>query len=409
VLDNRGSILNYVAVKRDVTREIQLEKQFRQTQKMEAIGTLAGGIAHDFNNILAAIMGFGELAKTQLDADDLPTQCVDEVLTAAKRAKDLVRQILTFTRQVEEQRTPLALQNLVEETLRLMRATLPSTTQIRSNINVSSGVIFADATQIHQVIINLCTNACHAMQHDGGTLQVSLDSVEMGNANTVDDLAPGAYLCITVADTGHGMSHSTLERIFDPFFTTKPVGEGTGLGLATALGIVKSHGGTIAVESQLGVGSTFRVYLPRWVGPDRSETRTAPDAPRGCNERVLFVDDEDQIVRPLREILSRLNYRITSRTSGVEAWELFSTRPDDFDLILTDQTMPNMTGLELARKIQGLRPMIPIILATGYGDSGTVERAKSMGIKEIVLKPMLVNDLARALRSAFEKARAQTR
>ncbi|MBW1796685.1 MAG: response regulator, partial [Deltaproteobacteria bacterium] len=421
--DTQGNLLSYDGLIEDIHErkeaeeaKVKLEVQLRQAQKMEAIGTLAGGIAHDFNNILFAIFGFVELTTSDLPEGSQGRKNLGQVLKAANRAKDLIRQVLTFSRQVEQERKPLQLQLIVKEGLKLLRATLPTTIEIRHNIDKERGYIMADPTQVHQVIMNLCTNANHAMRQNGGLLEVSLQNVNFGppwcdrrcrqvsatkpglgqglrNADWKRDknrskiqipnseigLAPGPYVRLSVSDTGHGMDQATMERIFDPFFTTKPVGDGTGMGLATVHGIITSHGGAITVHSELEKGTTFDVYFPRFESGVALEAEMAEPLPRG-NERILFVDDEEPLVRMGQQMLERLGYHVTARTSSVEALEAFRAQPDRFDLVITDQTMPNMTGVELAKELMRIRPDIPIILITGFSEIVPPEKAKKMGI-----------------------------
>jgi CheY-like chemotaxis protein len=372
---------------------------------MEAIGTLAGGIAHDFNNILSAIMGYTELAVLGVPEKLPAKQNLQEVLKASHRAKDLVRQILTFSRQGEQERKPVLIFPIVKETLKLLRASLPSTIEIRQKIDSETGVIEANLTQIHQVVMNLCTNAAHAMRENGGVLEVSLVNVEMDIDTTAQhpDIHPGPYLRLTVSDTGIGIAPDLVERIFDPYFTTKKVGEGTGLGLAVVHGIVKSHGGIIKVYSELGKGSTFHVYFPLIDGfQEITETQKVELLPMGDHERVLFVDDEQALVELGEKMLEHLGYEVTVRTSSIEALELFRNQPDRFDLIITDFTMPNMTGDKLAQEVMRLRPGLPVILCTGFSERISEMKAKALGIQEFVMKPFDLNDLARTIRRALD-------
>ncbi|MEN6317375.1 MAG: response regulator [Syntrophaceae bacterium] len=390
----------------DITDRKKLEAQIRQSQKMEAIGTLAGGIAHDFNNILSAIMGYTDMALKVSTMDSNLQRYIERVYQAGERARDLVTQILTFTRQTEQERTPVQLAVIVKEVLKLLRSSLPTTIEIQQDIITppEGDVILADPTQIHQVLMNLCTNAAHSMRAKGGILGVSIWEVEADAALIVQypDLEPGRYVKLTVSDTGHGMDAAVLERIFEPYFTTKGVGEGTGLGLAVVQGIVKSHDGAIFASSQPGKGSIFHVFLPRYEGesPSRVEEEEAPPAK---NERVLFVDDESTLVDLGKEILESLDYHVTATTSSLEALEIFRNAPEAFDLIFTDMTMPKMTGTELARKCMNIRPDLPVILGTGFSDMVDEKQAKELGIRAFVMKPYVITNIAKIIRTALEK------
>lgn len=405
VKNNEGKITNFVAVKRDVSKEVSLEKQLRQAMKMEAIGTLAGGIAHDFNNILAAVLGYGEMAKAELPADDLARKDIEQVLKAGNRAKELVKQILTFSRQREEEFSPLKIQIIIKEALKLLRSSLPATIQIQGNIDSACRSVLADPTQIHQVIMNFCTNAKDAMGDNGGILTVSLSEVEVAASGSITgcpQLASGIYLDLAIRDTGCGMDELTQSKIFDPFFTTKEIGKGTGLGLAVVHGIVKQHHGEISVESELGRGTVFHIYLPIIDKAVAVESFSSDkDLPRG-NERILLVDDEPPVMEMLQRMLASLGYRVTAFTSSVEALEAFKASPDTFDLLVTDMTMPDLTGTVLAKKIMAIRPDFPVILCTGFSESIDEKKAKALGIQEYILKPILNNQLATAVRKVLD-------
>jgi PAS domain S-box-containing protein len=386
-------------------QEKKLEAQLRQTQKMEAIGTLAGGIAHDFNNILFAVIGFTELALSHAPKESSLQNDLQQVLKAGGRAKDLVKQILAFSRQAEQEIGPVQIKLIVKETLKLLRASLPTTIEILQDIQ-SDSMVMADPTQIHQVLMNLCTNAGYAMQETGGTLEVSLTNVELDSHFTerYPDMAPGPHIRLTVSDTGHGMTPDVLDRIFDPFFTTKGLGEGTGMGLSVVHGIVKSFGGTITVYSEPGKGSTFHVYLPIVEDlKDEREIEATGLLPTG-NERILLIDDEKLLADIGKRILASLGYEVITRTSSIEALELFRAQPDRFDLVITDMTMPNMTGGELAREFMQIRPDIPIILCTGFSKLITEDKAKAMGIRELVMKPFAIRDMADTIRKVLDSA-----
>ena len=396
---------DFSARKQTLEEKERLEVQLQQAQKMEAIGTLAGGIAHDFNNILFPIIGYTEMVMDDVQKNSVARGNLEQVLKAANRATDLVRQILAFSRQSEQELKPLRIQLLLKEALKPLRASLPSTIEIRHKIDNNCGAVMADFTQMHQLIMNLCTNAYHAMRENGGLLEATLTEVELDSDDLRSnlDLNPGTYLKLIVTDTGHGMDRIVMERIFEPFFTTKDPGEGTGMGLSIVHGVVKSHGGRITVYSEPGEGTTFQVYLPRIdiKGTER-EIRPSEPVPKG-KERILFVDDEVPIVQMMQQMLESLGYHVTARTSSIEALEAFHSQPDKFDLVLTDQTMPNMTGAKLAQKLIEIRPDIPIILFTGFSERITEESAKTIGIRQYVMKPVVRGELARAIRRVLDQ------
>jgi PAS domain S-box-containing protein len=387
----------------DVTERKQLEAHLQQAQKMEAIGTLAGGIAHDFNNILAAILGYGELLAFDMQKDTPAWQNLQAVLKSAHRAKDLVAQILAFSRQNELNLMPVQISSIVKEALKMLRASLPTTIEIRRSIETTDGIVNANPTQIHQVLMNLCTNAGHAMREKGGILGVSLSRIPVAQEKQLPhpDLAPGTFLKLSVSDTGHGMAPEKLERIFDPYFTTKEAGEGTGLGLAIVRGIVRAHGGAVLVESSPDKGSLFEVYLPEIQKEVSTKVETI-EAYRIGNETILFVDDEQALVTMSKQMLKLLGYNAVTRTSSIEAFELFQHDPNRFDLVITDMTMPNMTGEKMAGKMLEIRPDIPVILCTGYSEQITEQRAKGLGISAFVMKPLVMRDLANKIRDVLD-------
>ena len=381
----------------------QSEKQLRHTQKMEAIGTLAGGIAHDFNNILGAILGYSELALTQAKRETKLTSYLGEVLTAGHRAKELVKQILAFSRQSDQEREAVDLNKMVQEALKMVRATLPTTIEIRSTLARESAVVFADATQIHQVIMNLCANAEFFMRTHGGELVLHVSSIDVTAASSQEfpNLKPGRYLQLVVQDSGPGMSAQVLERIFEPFFTTKSLGEGTGLGLAVVHGIIVGHGGHISATSVVGQGTTFTVLLPRLdvVLPD--QIANVVEWPQGKG-KVLFVDDEDVLARWGEQVLSQLGYTVITKTNPHEAVELFHKHPEQFDVVVTDQTMPTMSGEALARALREIRRDVPIVLCTGFSHNMSQEKANQLGLKRFLMKPVNAVVLAKTLQEVLE-------
>ncbi|BCO07969.1 hypothetical protein GF1_03450 [Desulfolithobacter dissulfuricans] len=405
VRNSSGRISNYVAVKRDVTREAELENQLRQAMKMEAIGTLAGGIAHDFNNILSAILGYAEVMKIEAGPHNPLCRDLDKIIQAARRAADLVRQILAFSRQGRNEMRPVRMQYILKEVLKLLRRSFPATILFEEDIDLDCGSILADPSQMHQVMMNLCTNARHAMGQEGGILRVGLhqdDFTDEAAERIHRELSGGTYLHLEVHDTGCGMEPELLDRIFDPFFTTKEKGQGTGLGLSVVHGIVANHNGVITVESQLGHGAEFHVYLPvlkeEATLSDAGGFRDVP----GGSEHILFVDDEKDIGEITRRILRNLGYKVTTFSSSSETLTLFERNPDGFDLVITDMMMPEMTGLTLARKILAIRPGLPVILCSGFSEVVDREKARRYGIREYLMKPLLRDDLARTIRKVLD-------
>lgn len=382
----------------------RLETQLQQAYKMEAIGTLAGGIAHDFNNLLAVIIGYTELLSLDLATGNGATSYLQEILTACRRAKSLVQQILTFSRQRDPERQPVSLCRVVNETLQLLRASLPTTIAFQCHIDPQSGAVMADPTQMHQVLMNLCTNAEHAMRQNGGLLEVRLEAVRVDAsfATHHPPLRPGPHARLIVRDTGQGIPHEVQARIFDPFFTTKAVGEGTGMGLAVVHGIVTNHDGAIAVESQQGCGTKFTIYLPQWKEADTEDIQPADQLPAGRGN-ILFVDDEVALIRAGQAMLTHLGYTVTAYTSSDEAFTCFQAAPHTFDLVITDQTMPHMTGEMLSQAIRQVRPDVPIILCTGFSHVITQENALSMGINAFLQKPLTMHDLGAAIQRVLDE------
>ena len=398
----RGILIDLTPTRLAEEEKNKLEVQLQQAQKMEAIGALAGGIAHDFNNILSAIIGYTELAMLNEGAEHCSAE-LNEALIAANRAKDLVKQILAFSRQTDEERMPVRIALVAKEAIKFLRATIPATIEIKTCIDEKSGAVLANSVELHQIIMNLCTNAQHAIGEQTGLLEVGVQNTEIDLAqkNDVIDLEKGSYVKLSVRDTGYGMGSDTIKRIFDPYFTTKEKGVGTGLGLAVVHGIVKKCGGAIRVESELGKGTTFHIYLPKadMSAPIKAEQ---PKSIIGGSERILFVDDEKMLVDIGQQALQRLGYDVVARTTPIEALELFKAKPDFFDLVITDKTMPGMTGDALARELMSIRPNLPVIICTGYSHTIDHERAKQIGIKAFVMKPILINEIAAAVRKVLD-------
>jgi PAS domain S-box-containing protein len=400
VHNSTGEIAYLEGTASDITDRKVLRAQLDQAQKMEAIGTLAGGIAHDFNNILTPIIGYTELSLNMISEDDRLSHNMTQVLLSANRAKDLVRQILAFSRKTEQEQKPVQVSLIAKEALRLLRSSLPTTIDIRQLIREDAvdSTTMADSTQIHQVLMNLCTNAAYAMREKGGTLSISLENVEVGPniEGKPSDIEPGAYLMLSVADTGDGMDEAVRRRIFDPYFTTKGPNEGTGLGLAVVYGIVKSLSGAITVSSEPGKGASFSVYFPRTRTIPASPAKLPRPLPTG-HGLILVVDDERFIVDMVQEMLENLGYQTVSRYNSSDALEAFRARPESFDLVITDMTMPHMTGIDLAKEIFKIRPHIPLIICTGFSEKVDENKIKLLGIKALLMKPVSMHDMAVAV------------
>jgi signal transduction histidine kinase/ActR/RegA family two-component response regulator len=380
------------------------ERQMQQVLKLQSIGTLAGGIAHDFNNILFPIIGYTELAMDDIPAESPARKSLEEVLKAASRAKELIQQILIFSRRNGRERKPIRVPIIIREALKLLRASIPKTIDIIADLEENCSLIMGNPTQMHQVVMNLCTNAYQAMHESGGQIHVHLSEVNIGYEEMVQRIGikMGPHLHLVVEDNGVGMDATVLERIFEPYYTTKEPGKGTGLGLSVIHGIVKNHGGFITVESRPGQGSAFHVYLPTIDEMEQDIEVENRVAETGSGERILLVDDEEPIVAMEKQMLEKLGYQVTACASSSEAWTVFSARPDQFDLMITDMTMPHMAGDWLSEKILDIRPNLPVILCTGYSDMIDENKATALGIRKFVMKPVEKNELARAIRSALE-------
>jgi DNA-binding response OmpR family regulator len=397
------NVLQQSRIKREnicvLAEKRQLENQLRQSQKMEAIGTLAGGIAHDFNNVLSIILGNAELALTDMPSDNVAHQNLEQILKASLRAREMIQQLLSFSRKEGSGCKPLRLNNTVTESLKLMRASLPTNISIERDICETECTAIADATQIHQVMFNLCTNASHAMEPDGGVLTVRLDPVTLDNAAVADmDLAPGNYARLVVADTGHGIDKDIIDRIFDPYFTTKATGKGTGMGLSVVHGIIKGNGGGIRVFSGPGRFTEFHLYLPRVdTIIDTEPTIFNQQHLPGGHEHILIVDDEEMLVDMMRQVLEQLGYTVSAHTNSTEALKAFCGCPQAYDLLITDMTMPGMTGTGLVKAVRAVRSDIPIILCTGFNEQIGQENSRSLGIQALIMKPVGMQQLAETI------------
>ncbi|MDJ0883203.1 MAG: response regulator [Desulfobacterales bacterium] len=414
--DNQPAVLT---IARDITERIEAEKekaklrsQLRQAQKMEAIGTLAGGIAHDFNNILQSIFGYTEIASIHASQGKDPNEALDNILTASQRAKGLINQILSFSRQSEQEKQTVQINLIVKEVLKLIRASLPATIEIKGRNLNSDAVVEADPIQIHQVMMNLCSNAHHAMREGGGVLEVKLSDIDIDREKAAQcgGIQEGPYIELTIRDSGHGIPTEYMDRIFDPYFTSKEKGEGTGLGLAVVHGIISSHGGAITVESEISKGTAFHVIFPKKNKISAQDKPAAVDAPgrQEGTERILFIDDEPALIDIGKEILSTLGYDVTPCTASDEALDLFKANPERFDLVITDLTMPKMTGDLLAQELMRMRPEIPVILFTGYSDLVSRERFNKLGIRDCLMKPLTRKDLAESIRRVLDTPATDT-
>ncbi|MCF6249461.1 MAG: ATP-binding protein, partial [Desulfobacula sp.] len=404
VFDDDNNLKHIRGFLLDVTEQKKLESQLQQAQKMEAIGTLAGGIAHDFNNILFPVLGHTEILLDDIPEDNPVHGTLKKIYTGALRAKDLVKQILTYSRQDQFELSTVALEPIVKEALTFIRSTIPTTIKISQDISSHCGSVKADATQIHQIVMNLTTNAYHAMNETGGELKVSLEEIQIDeNKRISHDMKPGVYICLTVADTGIGMDEELAGKIFDPFFTTKEKGRGTGMGLSVVHGIVAGMNGIIQAHSEPGKGTKFKVYFPVEKTILDEQKNQAKRPIKGGTEKILLVDDEDDIVKMERKMLERLGYQVVSHTSSVEALKVFQATPGKFDFVITDMAMPDMPGEKLAAELIKIRPDIPVLLCTGFSENMSEQKAASLGIKAFLMKPIAMKDLAGKMREVLDE------
>lgn len=394
-----GFIIGASVISRDITRKVKLEAQLQQAQKRQVIGTLAAGIAHDFNNILFPLIGYTEMTLDQLPEESTGYRNLTRVLLAAERAKKLAQHILAFSRESQLERMPLQIHLIVKEVLKLMRASLPTTIRIQQNIK-NCGSILADPSQIHQIVMNLCTNAYHAMEENGGVLRIDLSEVEIGEEDYIG-MHSGTYVQLTVSDSGHGMEPYLFDKIFDPYFTTKPTGKGTGLGLFVVQSIVKDYGGEIKVYSEMNKGTIFHVYFPKNIHESEDRKTLPASRPLKGNERILVVDDEEQIVIMMKQMLEDLGYRVTGLTSSLEALKLFRAHPGGYDLVITDQTMPNLVGAQLAKRMMEIREDIPVLLCSGFSEDIHGDAVKNIGIRKFVMKPVIKKELVETIREVL--------
>jgi len=407
IKDEQDNPIKLIGSFRDISEKKQLEDQLRHAHKMEAIGILAGGIAHEFNNILAIIIPNTELAEDDVPDRSLARECLDEIRSAALRASEVVQQILSFARKSLTERKPVQITPIIKDCLRLLRASIPATIEISQEISCGFDTVLADPTQISQVIMNLCTNAAQAMNEHAGVLKVTLKNVDFENQDEKLDVKPGCYVALTVSDTGDGIKPEIIDRIFDPYFTTKEVGKGTGMGLAVIHGIVKNLDGTISVTSDPGKRSVFEVLLPVIEAETQQKAKEPEALPTG-NEKILFIDDEKSIVKIVQRILERLGYQVETKTNPVEALELFRSGPDQFDLVITDMTMPKMTGENLAKEILNIRSDMPIILCTGFREKISEEKVRELGMSALVFKPFAPPKFALTVRKVLDEMKDST-
>jgi len=406
IIGLKGTLQDITGRKQNEKEKKRLEKQLQQSQKMESIGNLAGGIAHDFNNLLFPIIGMSEMLLEDLPEDSLEYENAQEIFTAGRRAGDLVQQILAFSRQSEHKMTPVRVQNVLKEVLKLSRSTIPTNIEIQQNIQQNCGLVMADSTQIHQISMNLITNAFHAVEDKNGFINIELKEITLKDNELPDSaLQPGQYVRLSVSDNGIGMSQNTVHNIFEPYFTTKEKGKGTGLGLAVVFGIVKEYGGDIKVYSEVGKGTTFNIYLPLM---EKSSDRIVIDKVSETavgTENILLVDDEVSVAKLESKMLSRLGYLVTVETKSIDALKAFRSNPDFYDLVISDMTMPDMTGDQLAKEILSTKPDIPIIICTGFSERINKKQAETIGVKGFLMKPVVKSEMAQMVRKVLDEVK----
>ncbi|OPY06107.1 MAG: Blue-light-activated protein [Syntrophus sp. PtaB.Bin001] len=405
--DSTGKVIGVASLGRNLAERGITEAQLRQSQRMEAMGTLSGGIAHDFNNILWAILGYTDMALQVIPEGQPARRYLENVYQAGQRAQDLVKQILAFSRRSEQSPRPLHLIPLIKEVLKLLRAAFPATVEIVQDFRTNSDLVLADVAQIHQMLVNLCNNAADAMREKGGILTIALRHPDSQTLEILHrkGLKPGPCLEIIVRDTGEGMSEELMPRIFDPLFSSRQSGERTGLGLSVVHGIVRSCGGTVSVESREGEGSAFHVYLPMHQESEQGKNDVPLPGASGGSERILFIDDEPVLAELGGTILSRFGYHVSIQTSSIDAFQLITEHPESFDLVVTDLTMPNMTGIELAKQLKKIRENLPVVVCTGFNDSITQEEAKALGISKVLEKPVVPAQLSQTVRQVLDNAK----
>lgn len=406
VKNPNGTLQGYIEIGRDITGELKVEKHLQQSQRLEAIGTLAGGIAHDFNNILFPIIGLSEMMMEDFSPDSPEYENVKNIFKASMRGRDLVKEILSFSRASNQEMVPVSVQNILREALKLSRASIPASIEIKQDIQSDCGEIIAVPTQIHQITMNLITNAYHAIEPQKGIISVVLEEMEFGPDDLIGSpLKPGFYVKLSISDTGSGIDPSIMEKIYDPYFTTKAKDKGTGLGLAVVYGLVKDHQGDIKVYSELGKGTTVNVFFPIVNRSSETALIKNDDDFKAGTEKILVVDDEESIVAIEKQILERRGYQVTTQTNSLKALEIFCANPNEFDLVVTDMTMPHLTGDQLARKLLSIKADLPIIICTGFSERLNADAAEQIGIKGFLMKPLTMRELVKMVQDIFDETK----